>query len=1054
MVIAGHTVAHVGVDKPTGTDDVIDGEAVSALEDGAPGLGLGQTLDVALSEGTHRGGIDADGEPAVVLDLRNEVIEDRVDAVREDTTVRVLVEVTRRFNEGGVVRLARHRAHLVGGVRRRDVDAVGRVSGDAVRGVLLNLDAVLREVGGVAGTAAEVTGAVVFIRHGGIVARQGVHTAAEVAVKGVTDAITVAVDQALAITVVLGLGIGAASIALGGCCIIVARGGIGTTEAARELTGAIVDARGSVIVAGAGIRAARAARVFTASVVEGGVSIEVARTEVDAAEGLLLVADTVGVAVIDAVAVAVEERSGRIGAGTVVVGGGSIIVAGRGIGTTEAAHIVTGTVILGSGCVIIARCGVRTAVAACEVTGTIIERGEGIVVAGRDVGATAHLNLVAQAVGVGVGEAVSHAVHIVHAEDVLRVEAGHRDGGVRIVVAGQFLRTTGTGGELTVVLSVAEVAGEGQFATDELDHRGSTTVGTSVGKEVSHTRLVVVGGGVTTAAVEVAGAVVLDRGRRVIVASECDHAAGARHELTRHVIHIGVDVEVAGQGVGAAFELTASVAEVSRSIVVGCRRVETATEETGSVVDGRGGVVVDCSGVHTATAREELTGSVVQGRRGVVVASQAVRATGAGRQVTGTVIKVGTRGKVARQRIGTSGEQAGAIVEVGRSVIVGGRRIGATSVEAGSVVEQGSVVVVGGTRIGTAVTIERAAAVILRRSAVVVTGIGEVAALDLIEVADAVEVGVADAGAVALVTVIGIPAASVIIGGLLGVVAGRIVHATGHLILVTDTVTIAVVQAVAVAVEMGRTVEVLGIEAVFVVGVGRGGIVVAGVLELAAALRLSPAEGLELHVRAIALGENLDVQLAAEDTVRGELAEQDTEVITRSAIGSTIQDEPTATVLTGQVDVAAGLEGADPGLTLHEGDLALSCCSICSAVQANGNPAVVGEGRESVDHGLVDAMGVRGTEHVLMERSAGAHETGVVRITRHGAHEVGSILEGDVDLIGRHAVDAVLDRVDVEVVGAGRREDAVAGAVVAAAIIGRGDVAVVAGEGVRAAEHL
>ena len=79
-----------------------------------------------------------------------------------------------------------------------------------------------------------------------------------------------------------------------------------------------------------------------------------------------------------------------------------------------------------------------------RVTVSVIKSSVRIEVAGQWVCTTRCLDFVAQAIDVGVVEAVAGAVHISHTIDVVSVETGYRNGGRSIIVAGQLLCTTGT----------------------------------------------------------------------------------------------------------------------------------------------------------------------------------------------------------------------------------------------------------------------------------------------------------------------------------------------------------------------------------------------------------------------------------------------------------------------------------------------------------------------------------------------------------------------------------------------------------------------------------
>ena len=397
---------------------------------------------------------------------------------------------------------------------------------------------------------------------------------------------------------------------------------------------------------------------------------------------------------------------------------------------------------------------------------------------------------------------------------------------------------------------------------------------------------------------------------------------------------------------------------------------------------------------------------------------------------------------------------AAAIIEVRAGRVVGCGIVRTPSELAGAVVEQGVGLVVVRRGVRASVAIVGAGAVVFGGCRIEVAGVGLVAALQFVEVADAVKVFVADAGSVTLVAIVGVPAGAVVVRGVGAVVARGLVHAAGDLVLVAHPIAVGVVQARALAVHVVRTEEVFGEQAVVVVGIGRAGVVVAGRLQLATALRLAPAEGLELHVVAVAVREDLNVHLAAEHTVGGELTEQDAKVISSEAVGGPVQGEPATAVVAAEFDVAAGFEGRDPGLTLDEGHLPFSSSSVGRAGQAHRHPAVVGHLREGVDDHGVDGVGVGRTERILMEGRAGADEGRVGRIAGHGAEEVPGIFECDVHLIGGHAVHAAFDRVDVQGVGSRGGVHAVTGAEVTGTVVRRGLVVVVARECIHATERL
>ena len=500
--------------------------------------------------------------------------------------------------------------------------------------------------------------------------------------------------------------------------------------------------------------------------------------------------------------------------------------------------------------------------------------------------------------------------------------------------------------------------------------------------------------------------------------------------------------------------LAGAIVEVHRGVVVVGVRIGATAKEARTIVDCGRLVVVEGIGRSASAAAEELTGAVVQRGRLVVVARDVVGTTGTARGVAGTVVHVGVQVEVAGERIGTTGVLAGAVVEVGRGGVIRCGVIGTATKDTGAVIEKGVRLVVGGGGIRAAIAVERTGAIVLRGGRIVVAGAFVVAALDLVEVTDAIEVGVADAGSVTLVAVVGVPAGAIVIRRVGAEVAGRVVHAAGDLVLVTHTVLIEVVQTDAVTIEVGGAVQILGEQTVVVVRVGRGRIVVAGRLQLAATLGLTPAEGLELHVVAVSVGEDLDIHLATEHAVRGELTNQHTQVVASGSVGRAVQGEPAAAIGATEFDVASGLEGAHPGLALDEGHFAFTGSRIGRAGEADGHPAVVDERREGVVEHAVDAMGTGGAERILMEARARPDVGGVLGIAGHGAEEVVRALHGHVDLVRGHAVDAVLDRVDVEVVRTAGRVHPVTGTVVARPVVRGGHGVVVAGEGVRASKAL
>ena len=78
----------------------------------------------------------------------------------------------------------------------------------------------------------------------------------------------------------------------------------------------------------------------------------------------------------------------------------------------------------------------------------------------------------------------------------------------------------------------------------------------------------------------------------------------------------------------------------------------------------------------------------------------------------------------------------------------------------------------------------------------------------------------------------------------------------------------------------------------------------------------------------------------------------------------------------------------------------------------------------------------------------------MIGIAGHRAQEIARILQSHVHLVGGHAIDAAGQGVDVDVVRTGCCVHAVARAVITAAVVGRGEVVVVARKGIGASEGL
>ena len=566
----------------------------------------------------------------------------------------------------------------------------------------------------------------------------------------------------------------------------------------------------------------------TAAILIGCRRVIVARCVVGAPEDRLVkcIADAVAVGVLEAVAIAVVFGLG-VNAGSAFHGHQGVIVARRRIHTSGTADVLAAAVVLGGFRIVVAGVLEGTTTAAGEFTRAIVQGGHLIEVACGGIDTARHFQLIAQAVAVDIVEAVAVAIEVVHSELVLRGEAGQRQGGVRIVVAGAFLHASGTALVFAVVDRIAEVAGEFKRAARAGHRRRNTAVSASGHEEVAHTVRVVVRSRVAATGLEITAGRIEDRGLRVVVAGKRDHAAGTAGEFTTAVVVVRAWGKVAGLGVETACIETTAVVEVGLHVKVHSRHIGAASKDTTSIVLRRSRIEVGRGRIDTAHAGHPLTAAVVLRGRGVVVARTWRRTTRhfefianaisvvvlvavaeaivAGvRKDAGAIVGVGVLVVVARCWIHTAGVQATSVVRGGRGHIVVGRLIGTATIRAAAVVDIGAGREVVGVRIGAALILaqsvgqRRRSVVVVRRriraacarrvvaNHPTVRGIGIVVACTrhetschLIGVADAIAVGVEQAVAVTVHARRGrIGARAVVRVGVLVEVARRVVRAT------------------------------------------------------------------------------------------------------------------------------------------------------------------------------------------------------------------------------------------------------------------------------------
>ena len=101
------------------------------------------------------------------------------------------------------------------------------------------------------------------------------------------------------------------------------------------------------------------------------------------------------------------------------------------------------------------------------------------------------------------------------------------------------------------------------------------------------------------------------------------------------------------------------------------------------------------------------------------------------------------------------------------------------------------------------------------------------------------------------------------------------------------------------------------------------------------------------------MDEGLDVKLAREDPVGGELAQQDAVVFTCDAIGTAAENEPGTADGVVDGEVATGLEIGQPIVVIRRNRVHNAFTSTRRTFQSDGHPTVVAHLRESGQkHGI------------------------------------------------------------------------------------------------------
>ena len=270
---------------------------------------------------------------------------------------------------------------------------------------------------------------------------------------------------------------------------------------------------------------------------------------------------------------------------------------------------------------------------------------------------------------------------------------------------------------------------------------------------------------------------------------------------------------------------------------------------------------------------------------------------------------------------------------------------------------------------------------------------------DFERVADAIAIGISKAVARTVVCVLRVSAGAVVIGGRVVIIARLGVGAAFDFEGVT--------HAVAVGVRKAFTVAVVSVfsELTGPIVNRRVRIVVAG-HGVHASLHIcirTEEESVPEFGLAIAVDEDLTVDLTADFARGGELANEDLEVIASDAIGVSIQGIPCTTdeVVDGNVvsrHSAAGLEGGQPGIVrcLHGAHVGFSSEGIGDALQSDRHPAVILEIGVHREKEAVDAIGGSSSECCLVKLRRGVDVRRVDGVTRHGGHEVIGVVHDNI----------------------------------------------------------
>ena len=135
-VLVGQAIGVGRDNEPRAPDQVVDDEALAVLEFGGKRAPVAHHhLRAVLSEDGVRRTVNPDGQPAVVLELREEVEQQGVVGAGELASVLILVPLRAGEERRGVLDVPENGGHHVRRTRQGGEEAVGRQPGERAFGV-------------------------------------------------------------------------------------------------------------------------------------------------------------------------------------------------------------------------------------------------------------------------------------------------------------------------------------------------------------------------------------------------------------------------------------------------------------------------------------------------------------------------------------------------------------------------------------------------------------------------------------------------------------------------------------------------------------------------------------------------------------------------------------------------------------------------------------------------------------------------------------------------------------------------------------------------------